>query len=255
MHIPFIECNKTKLADIVFIVDESGSIGTNNFQRVRSFLYSIVSGLDVSLSTVRVGIVTYSDKAEAQVYLNSFDNQRDLLNFIRILPYRGGGTNTGAALKFTREEIFTKEHGSRNKTGFQQVAVVITDGESQDNVSTAAADLRRAGVTVYALGIKNANQKELNEIASYPAHKHVFNVDSFEKLKALEQTLQKSLCHNIWRQTVTINTRRTGIQKGLNQWFSIFSLSQSTIHTVKYILSLISVLVQYLLHRIFVKSI
>ncbi|XP_070692202.1 collagen alpha-6(VI) chain [Pempheris klunzingeri] len=211
------DCKAAKLADIVFIVDESGSIGTPNFQLVRTFLHSIVSGLEVSPTKVRVGIVMYNDRATAQVYLNTFNDKKELLNFIKILPYRGGGTNTGAALNFTREKVFIKARGSRKDKGVQQVAVVITDGESQDSVSQAAADLRRAGVTVYAVGVKDANEVQLKEIASYPTNKHTFIVDSFAKLKTLEQSLQKILCNNIIRQAISVSTRRTGIKEGCVQ--------------------------------------
>lgn len=203
------------MADIVFIVDESGSIGVANFQLVRTFLHSIVSGLNISPKRVRVGIVMYNDRPTAQVYLNTFSNKDELLKFIKILPYHGGGTNTGAALKFAREKVFIKDKGSRKDKGVQQVAVVITDGESQDNVSKPAADLRRAGVTVYSVGIKDANKAQLVEMASYPPKKHMFIVDTFAKLKSLEQSLQKILCHNIIRQAITVNTRRTGIKEGL----------------------------------------
>ncbi|XP_039972556.1 collagen alpha-6(VI) chain-like isoform X3 [Xiphias gladius] len=211
---PTEDCKTAKLADIVFIVDESGSIGTANFQLVRSFLHSIVSGLEVSPGKVRVGIVMYNDRPTAQVYLDSFDDRKELLKFIKILPYRGGGTSTGAALKFTRENVFVKERGCRKDKGIQQVAVVITDGESQDNVSKEAADLRRAGVTVYSVGVKAAKETELKEMASYPHKRHVFNVDSFVKLKSLEQSLQKIICVNILRKAISVNTRRTGIKKG-----------------------------------------
>uniref|UniRef100_A0A8P4KD98 Collagen type VI alpha 6 chain n=1 Tax=Dicentrarchus labrax TaxID=13489 RepID=A0A8P4KD98_DICLA len=211
------DCKAAKLADIVFIVDESGSIGTPNFQLVRTFLHSIVSGLEVSPSKVRVGVVMYNDRPTAQVYLNSFNDKDELLKFIKILPYRGGGTNTGAALKFARESVFIKDKGSRKDKGVQQVAVVITDGKSQDEVSTAAADLRRAGVTVYAVGVKDANEAELKQMASYPNPKHTFIVDSFTKLKSLEQSLQKILCQNIIRQAFSVNTRRTGIKEGCVQ--------------------------------------
>uniref|UniRef100_A0A3Q0T1W5 VWFA domain-containing protein n=1 Tax=Amphilophus citrinellus TaxID=61819 RepID=A0A3Q0T1W5_AMPCI len=188
------DCKAAKVADIVFIVDESGSIGTRNFQLVRSFLHSIVSGLEIGQNRVRVGIVMYNDRPTARIYLNTFNDGDELLNFIKILPYHGGGTNTGAALNFTRENIFTKEAGSRKDSGIQQVAVVITDGESQDRVIEAAAELRRAGVTIYSVGVKNANKAELNQMASHPPQKHVFIVDSFAKLKALERTLQRTLC-------------------------------------------------------------
>lgn len=215
--ISFTDCKAAKLADLVFIVDESGSIGSENFDLVRSFLQSVVSGLDIGDKRVRVGIVTYSDRATALVYLNSFNQTDSLLNFIKILPYRGGGTNTGAALDFTRENIFTEDAGSRKDKGVQQVAVVITDGESQDNVTEAAAALRRAGVTVYAVGVQNANEVELNQIASHPPNKHVFIVDTFEKLKGLKKNLQKTLCYNIIHQAVSVSTRRAGIKEGVDQ--------------------------------------
>ncbi|KAF0032046.1 hypothetical protein F2P81_016601 [Scophthalmus maximus] len=211
------DCKAAKLADIVFIVDESGSIGPANFQLVRTFLNSIVGGFEVSPTKVRVGIVLYNDEATAQVYLDTFDNKKELLNFIKILPYRGGGTKTGAALNFTRENVFIKKRGSRKDKGVQQVAVVITDGDSQDNVSQAAAELRRAGVTVYSVGVKDAKKAELAEMASHPPNKHVFTVDSFVELKSLEQSLQKIICLNVLHQTFTVGTRRTGIKEGCSQ--------------------------------------
>uniref|UniRef100_A0A3P8U058 Collagen type VI alpha 6 chain n=1 Tax=Amphiprion percula TaxID=161767 RepID=A0A3P8U058_AMPPE len=211
------DCKAAKLADIVFIVDESGSIGVANFQLVRTFLHSIVSGLEISPTRVRVGIVMYNDRPTAQVYLNTFNDKDELLKFIKILPYHGGGTNTGAALKFARESVFIKQRGSRKDKGVQQVAVVITDGESQDDVSQPAADLRRAGVTVYSVGVKDANKVQLVEMASHPPNKHVFIVDTFAKLKSMEQSLQKILCYNIIRQAVSVNTRRTGIKEGCVQ--------------------------------------
>lgn len=182
---------------------------------VRKFLHSIVNGLDVGQKRVRVGVVVYSDRASARIYLDSFNDKDELLRFVKILPYHGGGTNTGAALNYTREKVFIKQRGSRKDSGIQQVAVVITDGKSQDSVSVEAAELRRAGVTVYAVGVKDADKDELREIATYPYDKHMFIVDSFEKLKPLEQSLQKSLCHNIIHQAVSVNTRRTGIKEGL----------------------------------------
>ncbi|XP_028297954.1 collagen alpha-6(VI) chain isoform X2 [Gouania willdenowi] len=211
------DCKAAKLADVVFIVDESGSITTPNFQLVRTFLHSIVSGLEVAQNRVRVGIVMYSDRSEAQVYLNTFNNKTELLNFIKILPYRGGGTNTGAALKFTKDNVFVKSRGSRRDKGVQQVAVVITDGQSQDDVAQAGAELRRAGVTVYAVGVKDANEAQLVEMASHPPNKHVFIVDTFSKLKSLEQSLQKILCHNVIRQAMSVSTRRSGIKEGCQQ--------------------------------------
>ncbi|XP_019212169.1 collagen alpha-4(VI) chain [Oreochromis niloticus] len=189
------DCKTANKADIVFIVDESGSIGEENFRLMRDFLRSVISVLETGPSKIRVGIVTYNDVPTPHAYLNMFGDKDDILKFINILPYRQGGTKTGAALHFALKNIFTEEKGSRKDV--PKVAVVITDGESQDNVKEPAIALRRAGVTVFAVGIKEANKAELLEMASYPKSKFVFTVDSFVKLKPLKETLQATLCNTI----------------------------------------------------------
>ena len=203
----FTECLTAKVADVVFIVAESESIGTANFQLVRSFLRKIVESLSVNAYRVRIGIVMYNDNPTGRVYLDTFDDKKEMLQFIKILPYHGGGTKTGLALKFARENVFVKERGSRKSQSVQQVAVVITDRESQDEVDTEAADLRRDGVTVFAIGIQNANMTQLRQIASHPSSTYVYNVNSFAKLKTLQNSLEKVVCHNIIRQATSFNIK------------------------------------------------
>ncbi|KAL7393714.1 hypothetical protein ABVT39_014994 [Epinephelus coioides] len=211
------DCKGANLADIVFIVDESGSIGTSNFMLMRKFLGSLVSSLDVDKARVRVGIVTYNRVSTPQAFLNTFGHKTEVLQFIKLLPYRGGGTYTGAALNFTRENIFIPEKGSRKVRGIKQVAVVITDGQSEDSVSDAAISLRRAGVTVYCVGVENAVEDELKKMASYPPDRHVFNVKSFTELKVLKQSLQKILCENIIERDIDVITSEDETKKACIQ--------------------------------------
>ena len=199
----------------MFIVDESERIEAADFQLVLSFLHNMVESLDVQTNRVRVGIVTYSDNPAVQVYLDTFDNKNEILQFIKMLHYHGGGNKTGLALKFARENVFVKQRGGRKSQGVQQVAVVITYGKSQDEVEKEAADLRRDGVTIYAIGIKDADETQLVQIASHPSTKHVYNVDSFVRLKTLQKSLEKTMCHNIFRQAIAVNERRTDIKEGL----------------------------------------
>ncbi|KAL0171660.1 hypothetical protein M9458_031971, partial [Cirrhinus mrigala] len=169
-------------------------ITSSNFDLVKRFLHRTISGLTVGSNSVRVGMVLYSDTPSAEFYLDTFVNKTDILDYINIIPYRGGGTATGDAIKFAKNNLFIKTRGSRKNLGVKQIAVVITDGESQDDVTTPAAELRRSGVTIYALGVKDANVEELKQIGSYPDRDFVFNVDSFQMLTSLEKNLRKSLC-------------------------------------------------------------
>ncbi|KAF4106106.1 hypothetical protein G5714_013768 [Onychostoma macrolepis] len=191
------ECMFDVMADIAFIVDQSSSIRSKNFQLVRDFLENTIGGLDVGEGKIKIAVVLYSDFPRADVYFNTFKDKSDILRYISSMPYGRGKTYTGAALKFAKEHVFTKARGSRRDQHVQQVAVVITDGKSTDNVANAAAALRRSGVTVFALGIKDTEEDDLREIASYPHKKFVFNVEGFDKLNSLSNILTKTLCNEI----------------------------------------------------------
>ncbi len=201
------DCTSAQVADIVFIVDESGSITSSNFQLVKSFIHRTISGLKVNSESVRVGMILYNDRPSAEFYLDSFINKSDILKYIKIIPYRGGGTATGAALKFAKDNLFTERRGSRKAFGVKQIAVIITDGKSQDDVTAPAAELRRSGVAVYALGVKDASVEELKKIGSYPERQFVFNVDSFQMLTSLEKSLRKSLCKVVVNRGFDKNNR------------------------------------------------
>ncbi|XP_043921565.1 collagen alpha-6(VI) chain-like [Protopterus annectens] len=210
------ECAHASVADIVFLVDQSTSIGKKNFQQIRHFLHEMVEALDVHVDKVRIGMALYSTKAEVEFDLNAFNEKDDVLQYIKTLPYRGGGTNTGAALDFIRTRLFTETAGSRIANGIKQIAIVITDGKSQDNVSVPATNLRRLGVTVYAVGIQNANEQELNYIASYPMRDHVSILSNFLQLHYLKEHIVKEICRTIIEEAfspmLSVNLREECIE-------------------------------------------
>uniref|UniRef100_A0A3B5N1W6 VWFA domain-containing protein n=1 Tax=Xiphophorus couchianus TaxID=32473 RepID=A0A3B5N1W6_9TELE len=137
-----------------------------------------------------VGIVTYNEAPKVHAYLNSFQDRTEAQQFIKLLPYRGGGSNTGAALRFTLESVF-KGRGKRKDV--QKVAIVVTDSKSQDSVKEAVAELHRFPVRVFAIGV-NEKTPDLYDMASYPINSHVFAVDNFMQLKPLRKIMQKSIC-------------------------------------------------------------
>lgn len=194
------ECVSATVADIVFIMDQSSSTEKENFEHMRNLLYRIVAGLDISSNKVRVAVVLYSDTPKAEIYLNTYGNKQDILHHIRRFSFLGGTiTNTGEALKFTKNNVFTTERGSRQHYGVDQLAVVLTTGTSADDVSKVAMELRQSGVRVFAVGVKNSNLAELNLIASYPPQRFVFNVEGFANLSTIQRGLRTTICLEIKR--------------------------------------------------------
>uniref|UniRef100_A0A669EYG4 Collagen type VI alpha 6 chain n=1 Tax=Oreochromis niloticus TaxID=8128 RepID=A0A669EYG4_ORENI len=188
-------CCFTAVADIVFLVDGSWSIGAENFEQIRQFLFTLVNSFDVSPDHVRIGLVQYSDNPLTEFLLNTFDNKEDILNNIIKLPYRGGGTLTGKGLEFMLNEHFVGKAGSRAVQKVPQIAVVITDGKSQDDVESHAKNLRRRGIVLYAIGIKDADASQLREIAN--DDQHVYSVSDFAALQGISQNIIQTLCTTV----------------------------------------------------------
>uniref|UniRef100_A0A8C5PNE2 VWFA domain-containing protein n=1 Tax=Leptobrachium leishanense TaxID=445787 RepID=A0A8C5PNE2_9ANUR len=197
-------CSTATVADIVFLIDESSSIGATNFQMTRVFLHKVVNALDISSNNIRVGLALYSDEPRLEFKLNTFSKKFDILDYITNLPYRGGEANTGAAIDFVRKKLFTKQSGGRAHQGAQQIAVIMTDGQSKDGFAKPAAKLRRSGVEIFVVGFQNANYTELRAIASHPPEKHVTSIESFLQLSDIGQKLNKRLCKEIVVQSFSV---------------------------------------------------
>lgn len=197
----FPECAQASTADIVFLIDGSSSIDIQNFQEVRRFLRSLISGLDIGPDKIRVGVAQYSDEPFQEFLLDEHMDKQSLLAEVDKIPYRMGGTETGEAMEFILSQYFTEDAGSRAKQRVPQFAVVITDGESADNVTEPAQRLRDHGVIVFAIGVGDFNQEELESIANRPLHRFLFTIDSYAALQRLTDGLLQTVCVSIESQT------------------------------------------------------
>ena len=71
----------------------------------------------------------------------------------RIKHGRGRTTNTGDALEYARNVMFTERAGGRGNVS--KVAVVVSDGRSQKTLFTqsAAKQLQNEGIVLFAISI------------------------------------------------------------------------------------------------------
>uniref|UniRef100_A0A8B9S333 Collagen alpha-3(VI) chain n=1 Tax=Apteryx owenii TaxID=8824 RepID=A0A8B9S333_APTOW len=170
------------VADIIFLVDSSWSIGKEHFQLVREFLYDVVKALDVGGNDFRFALVQFSGNPHTEFQLNTYHSTKDVLAHIANMPYMGGGTKTGKGLEYLIEKHLTKAAGSRASDGVAQVIIVLTDGRSQDDVALPSSVLKSADVNMFAIGVQDAVEGELKEIASEPFDMHLFNLENFTAL-------------------------------------------------------------------------
>ena len=194
----YLDCGngQTGGIDLVFVLDESGSITASGFDLIREFVANISSALDIGLQRSLVGVILFSTSTHIEFSVTQHTDEASLLTAIDNLPYGGGGTNTAAAIDLLRTA--GQPGGALNlRNGFTHVAMLITDGRSssQQATITAASNLHSSNTydQVYAIGVSGANATELNAIASDPSL--VFFTSNFDSssVAALELSVTQQL--------------------------------------------------------------
>ncbi|VDO52382.1 unnamed protein product [Haemonchus placei] len=182
--------------DLVFLIDGSGSIGSYIFQtEVLRFLAEFTELFDIAPDKTRVSVVQYSDQIRHEFGLDDYKDSRSLHEAIKNIEYLTGLTRTGAAIEHVATEAFSERRGARPLSDrVARVAIVITDGRSQDNVTTAANNARRQNIQLFAVGVTNhVLQAELEEITG--AKDRTFHVNAFEDLNTrLRSAIQRVTC-------------------------------------------------------------
>eukprot|EP00062_Callorhinchus_milii_P019993 gi/632975184/ref/XP_007904085.1/ PREDICTED: collagen alpha-3(VI) chain-like [Callorhinchus milii] len=180
-------------ADIVFLVDASRSIGQENFPYVREFLFRVIKAFDIGEETVRFGLVQYGDRPQTEFRLNTYVTKQDILFHVWNMSFKGGGTKTGLGLEYVSKDQLSEAAGSRAGQGVPQIVVVLTDGHSQDDVGPPAASLKSADVMVFAIGVRQAVEWELKEIASAPHWRFIYRLNDFSMLESIVSDIVPSL--------------------------------------------------------------
>ncbi|XP_036355134.1 uncharacterized protein LOC115229549 [Octopus sinensis] len=184
------------VADIMFVLDDSGSISKKDFLVMKTFVKKLVSTFPISSNAVQVGIITFSTNVKNQFNLNKFRNILDLNTAIDRIAHIGGWTHTYAALNYLKDSSFTAMSGDRKDV--LNIAVVITDGNSNNQVLTvkAAEKVKKSGTMIFAIGVgKKISNTELKAIGSEPSSKYVFSVNSFDVLQSISSTFSAKACN------------------------------------------------------------
>eukprot|EP00063_Salmo_salar_P087678 XP_014062513.1 PREDICTED: sushi, von Willebrand factor type A, EGF and pentraxin domain-containing protein 1-like isoform X2 [Salmo salar] len=178
---------KSARLDLVFLVDESSSVGANNFLSELRFVRKLLSDFPVAPEDTRVALVTFSSKTHVVTRVDhvkapkSHQHKCSLFNQeIPAITYRGGGTYTKGAFQRAAQIL---RHSRANAT---KVIFLITDGYSNGgDPRPVAAALRNQGVEIYTLGIWQGNIRELHDMASHPKDQHCYLVHNFAEFEAL----------------------------------------------------------------------
>ncbi|GFO20472.1 collagen alpha-1(xii) chain [Plakobranchus ocellatus] len=118
-------------ADVVLLLDSSGSIGEENFRKQLDFVSQVVGSFQLSNQARRgyqFGVLSFSQSVKEEFPLNKYYTIRELRDAIRNIPFMGQNTDTHKALEYALRTSFQSNKGGRN--GAVKIVLVITDGRS-----------------------------------------------------------------------------------------------------------------------------
>ena len=182
-------CRTTRL-DMVFAMDGSNSVG-RQFPIQKEWVKNFTTNFDISQQTTRVAIVQYSTAPETQFRFADAENVGMLHGLIDEMSLLKGNTRTGDALSLIGDEIFSEARSDAAK-----VLILLSDGESQDDVTSSAKNLAEQGVITFTVGIGKSDKsrtQELTKIANGEADQ-VFKAQDFKSISGIQKSLADKVC-------------------------------------------------------------
>ncbi|XP_068565560.1 collagen alpha-1(XXI) chain [Cebidichthys violaceus] len=183
----------TAVNDLVYIVDGSWSVGFSDFETAKQWLINITSQFDISSHYTQVAVIQYSDTPQLEIPLGKHQGGAKLIQAIQSITYLGGNTQTGRAIKFAVDHVFASSH--RASQVKNRIAVVVTDGKSQDDVVDASMEARAQGITVFAVGVgSEITTSELVSIANRPSSAYVLYAEDYTTIERIQGSMEQKLC-------------------------------------------------------------
>ncbi|KAJ8350518.1 hypothetical protein SKAU_G00256480 [Synaphobranchus kaupii] len=173
--------------DVAFLIDGTDAVGSD-FRYIQDFILKVIEPLNVGSDNVRIAVIQHSEAPEPKFYLNTYGTKEEVSAAISTMSLAGGRSlNTGEALKFMKETVFSPERGSRATHGVPQFLIVLSAGRSRDSVSGPAGALKTGGILPFGVGVGNADQSQIEAISHNPSF--AFKVQDFSQLNTVQQRL------------------------------------------------------------------
>ncbi len=177
-------------ADVVFLLDGSESVSAKDFENMKDIMELVIDKFAIGPDKERVAVVQYGTDPNEEFSLNTFDEKVVLLQEIRNIKQMNGKTYTGKALKEVLQSFDISKGGRSNALKF---LIVLTDGESWDDVAEPSKILRDGSININAIGMRHANRSQILAIAG--SHDGVFFEDAVASLKELSNDVLLKICN------------------------------------------------------------
>ncbi|NXD05796.1 COCH protein, partial [Nothocercus nigrocapillus] len=187
-------CSKTcyNSVNIAFLIDGSSSVGDSNFRLMLEFISNVAKAFEISDIGSKIATVQFTYDQRTEFGFTDYITKEKVLSAIQNIRYMSGGTATGDAISFTTRNVFGPMKDGPNKN----FLIVLTDGQSYDDVRGPAAAAQKAGITVFSVGVAWAPVDDLKDMASEPRESHTFFTREFTGLEQMVPDVIRGICRD-----------------------------------------------------------
>lgn len=156
-------------ADIVFVVDESGSVGQKHFDDTVEAIIDTVNSLVIRDDLINVGMTLFEGHGTSRTILNikdGYDKTRFKETLSKAVYKNGMYTDIADAFSYTCNQMFVTSQGDRSEA--VNYLVLLTDGKSDSTKAVQQAELCSSkGVRIITVGIGSGIDVELLKKVAY----------------------------------------------------------------------------------------
>lgn len=168
-----VEAELKDMVDIVLLLDGSDHMRANEGLIV-NFVKEFVEQIEIGPDKAQVALIEYSTEPTADFVLNTYSQKEDILKQLKNKKLKGGtAANTGRAINYVKNTVFTASSGSRARQGVPQVLILASGRRSEDDTAGPVERLKNAGIALFGVGVKTADMFEMEQLA--PGAWHFIN--------------------------------------------------------------------------------
>ncbi|XP_072341535.1 integrin alpha-M-like [Scyliorhinus torazame] len=186
------ECPRV-LIDIAFLIDGSGSVYREDFNKMKEFIKVIMKKF--RNKDTQIALAQFSSHPRTEFTFTQYNQASNKEYLVDKIQQIQSGTRTPTGMNYVVDHIFTQSAGGRNDA--KRIMITITDGQSfETDFSGAIRAANQKKIERYSIGVGNAftsdkAKRELEMIAS--KKKNVFRVDNFNALDTIQKELQEKI--------------------------------------------------------------
>ncbi|XP_056329443.1 integrin alpha-E [Danio aesculapii] len=183
--------------EIAFVLDGSGSIQYDDFQKAKDFIYNVMSNVWKTCFDCNFAVVQYGISIRTELSLLNNEDRAGSLQKVKQIKQIYNLTKTASAINHVLTDIFIPENGSKNNSA--KIIIVLSDGEILGDNMTLDEVLNKPqmqGITRYSIGVgdgilKKPNAiKEMMQIADPGKY---YSVSSYGALNDVVSSLERGI--------------------------------------------------------------